>query len=139
MRSFRMGPAPQLQGAACTLCGGAQDAQLEGTVHIVPSFCSKSLAGLVRSVPCHDAAIEGQDLGFQCQQLSPESSQAGACYLWQPSVVGIGDDFEQLLDITTPDRCDDPELGQVRANGIDDGRLLANEQMAGAMKRQMDD
>src|SRR5258708_18487194 len=36
----------------------------------------KSLAGLVRSVPCHDAAIEGQDLGFQCQQLSPESSHA---------------------------------------------------------------
>ena len=77
----------------------------------------KSLAGLVRSVPCHDAAIEGQDLGLQCQQLSPESSHAGACYLWQPSVVGIGDDFEQLLDTTAPDRCDDPELGQVRANG----------------------
>ena len=29
-----------------------------------------------------------------------------------------------------------PELGQVRANGIDDGRLLANEQMACGMKRQ---
>src|SRR5262245_8223887 len=96
----------------------------------------KSLAGLVRSVPCHDAAIEGQDLGFQCQQLSPESSNAGPCYLWQPSVVGIGDDFEQLLDTTAPNRCDDPELGQVRANGIDDGCLLANEQMARAMKRQ---
>src|SRR5499427_6504079 len=96
----------------------------------------KSLAGLVRSVPCHDAAIEGQDLGFQCQQLSPESSHAGSCYLWQPSVVGIGDDFEQLLDTTAPNRCDDPELGQVHANGIDDGCLLANEQMARAMKRQ---
>src|SRR5215468_990121 len=96
----------------------------------------KSLTGLIRSVPSHDAAIEGQDLGLQCQQLSPESSHAGACYLWQPSVVGIGDNLEQPLDTTAPDRCDDPELGQVRANGIDDGRLLANEQMACAMKRQ---
>src|SRR5215470_12890292 len=96
----------------------------------------KSLAGLVRSVPCDDAAIESQDLGLQCQQLSPESSHAGPGYLWQPSVVGIGDDFEQLLDTTAPDRCDDPELGQVRANGIDDGRLLANEQMPCAVERQ---
>src|SRR5215470_3827845 len=96
----------------------------------------KSLASLIRSMPCHDAAIEGQDLGFQCQQLSPKSSYAGPRYLWQPSVVGISDDFEQLLDTTAPDRCDDSELGQVRANGIDDGRLLANEQMSCAMKRQ---
>jgi hypothetical protein len=51
-------------------------------------------------------------------------------------VVGIGDDFEQLLDTAAPDWCDDPELGRVRANGIDDGRLLANKQMACAMKRQ---
>src|SRR5215475_10233691 len=96
----------------------------------------ESLTGLIRSVPCHDAAIEGQDLGLQCQQLSPKSSHAGPGYLWQPSVVGIGDDFEQLLDTTAPDRCDDPELGQVRTNGIDDGRLLANEQMPRAMKCQ---
>src|SRR5215467_2600782 len=96
----------------------------------------KPLAGLIRSVPCHDAAIEGQDLGFQCQQLSPESGDAGPCYLGEPSVVGIGDDFEQLLDTPAPDRCDDPELSQVRADGIDDSRLLANEQMSRAMKRQ---
>src|SRR5262249_44374103 len=87
-------------------------------------------------MPCHDAAIEGQYLGFQWQQLSPKSSYAGPRYLWQPSVVGISDDFEQLLDTTAPNRCDDSELGQVRANGIDDGCLLANEQMACAMKRQ---
>src|SRR5262245_3638901 len=42
----------------------------------------------------------------------------------------------QLLDTTAPDRRDDPELGQVRTNGIDDGRLLANEQMPRAMKCQ---
>jgi len=41
-----------------------------------------------------------------------------------------------LCDTTASDRCDDPELGQVRANGIDDGHLPANEQMTCAMKRQ---
>src|SRR6266849_4095542 len=30
----------------------------------------KSLARLIRSVPSHDATIEGEDLGFQGQQLS---------------------------------------------------------------------
>jgi hypothetical protein len=68
--------------------------------------------------------------------LGPEGSHAGPGYLWQPSVVGIGDDFERLRDTTAPDRRDDPELGQVRTNGIDDGRLLANEQMPRAMKCQ---
>ncbi len=87
-------------------------------------------------MPCHDAAIEGQDLGFQCHQLTPKSSHTGPCYLWEPSVVGIGDGFKQLLDTTASDRCDDPELGQVRANGIDDGRLLANEQMPCAVECQ---
>ena len=87
-------------------------------------------------MPSPDAAIEVQNLGFQCQQLSEESRHAGSCYLWDPSVTGIGDDFKQLLDPTALDRCDDPELGQVRANGIDDGRLLANEQMPCAVEFQ---
>ena len=68
--------------------------------------------------------------------MSPKSSNAGPCYLWQPSVVGIGDGFEQLLNTPAPDRCDDPELGQVCANGIDDRRLLANEQMPCAVECQ---
>ena len=87
-------------------------------------------------MPSHDAAVECQNLGFQCQQLRPKSSHAGPGYLWQPSVVGIDDDFEQLIDTFTPNRCDDPELSKMGTNGIDDGGLLANEQMARAMKRQ---
>jgi hypothetical protein len=51
----------------------------------------------------HDAAIKGQDLGFQCQQLSPKSRHAGPGYLGEPSVVGIGNNFEQLLDTIAPD------------------------------------
>jgi hypothetical protein len=81
-------------------------------------------------------AIERQDLGFQCQQLSPKSSHAGPCYLGEPRVVDIDDDFEQLLDTLAPDRCNDPELSKVRSDGIDDSRLLANEQMSSAMEAQ---
>jgi len=93
-------------------------------------------ADLTRSVPSHDAAIEVQDLGFQCQQLSAESRHAGSCYPLGVECTGIGYDFGQLLDPTALDRCDDPVLGQVRANGIDDGRLLANEQMPCAVEFQ---
>jgi hypothetical protein len=68
--------------------------------------------------------------------LSAKSSHAGPCNLRKPSVIGVSDDFEQLLDTSASDWCDDPELGQVRANGIDDGRLLADEQMSCAAERQ---
>src|SRR5215467_15840363 len=73
---------------------------------------------------------------FRGQQLSPKSSHTGPGYLGEPGVVDIDDDFEQLLDTPAPDRCDDSELGKVRPDGIDDGRLLANEQMSRAMEAQ---
>jgi hypothetical protein len=38
-------------------------------------------------------------------------------------VVDIGDDFEQLMDTRRTNRCDDPELGKVRSDRIDDGHL----------------
>jgi hypothetical protein len=45
-------------------------------------------------------------------------------------VVCIGDDFQQVLDAPAPDRGDDPELGKIGADRVDDGRLLADEEMA---------
>src|SRR5712671_6236899 len=72
--------------------------------------------------------------GFEGQQLSAKSSNAGPCYLGGPSVTAIGGNFEQLLAATAPDRCDDPELGKVRSDRVDDCRLLANEQMSSAME-----
>src|SRR6266436_5768112 len=65
----------------------------------------KSLARLIRSVPSHDATIEGEDLGFQGQQLSAKRGNAGPYYLWKPSVSVIRDNFEQLLDTVASDRC----------------------------------
>ena len=75
-------------------------------------------------------------LSLQSQQLAAESGNASARYLGEPIVIGISDDFEQPLDTAPPHRCDDPKLSKMGTNGIDDGGLLANEEMPCAMKRQ---
>jgi hypothetical protein len=41
-----------------------------------------------------------------------------------------------LLDTAASNRCDDPELGKVSADRVDGGSLLADQQMARAMKHQ---
>ena len=87
-------------------------------------------------MPGHDATIECQYLSLQSQQLAAESGNASARYLGEPIVIGIGDDFEQPLDAPSPHRRDDPKLSKMGTNGIDDGGLLANEEMTCAMKRQ---
>ena len=77
-------------------------------------------------MPGHDASVELQYLGLQHAQLAAESSKACAGPLWEPPVGCIGDDFQQLLDAPASDRGDNPELGEVGADRIDDGSLLAD-------------
>jgi hypothetical protein len=71
-------------------------------------------------VPGHDTPIEWRYLGFQRQQLGTESGNARTRYFKQPGVLCIGDNFERLLDTIAPDRRDDPDLGKVRADRIED-------------------
>src|SRR6516165_1464947 len=87
-------------------------------------------------MPGHDVTIECQYLSLQSQQLAAESGNASARYLGEPIVIGVGDDFEQLLDAPAPHRCDDPKLSKMGTNGIDGGGLLADEEMPCAMERQ---
>jgi hypothetical protein len=68
--------------------------------------------------------------------LTAESSKTRTGHLWEPAVSGIGDNFQQLLDTPAPDRGDNPELGKIGADRVDDRCLLANEEMARAMKHQ---
>jgi hypothetical protein len=68
--------------------------------------------------------------------LNAKSGDARARYFWQPGVLCIGDNFEQLLHTIASNRRNDPELGKVCADRIDDGGLLADEEMPGTMKRQ---
>ena len=67
-------------------------------------------------MPSRDAAIELQNLCLEGSQLDPESGDARAGHFGDPGVVEIGNDFEQLFDTPTPDRCNDPELSKVSAN-----------------------
>src|SRR5262245_38689478 len=68
--------------------------------------------------------------------MGTESCNTGTGDLGQPLITGICDDSEQLIDTPASDWGDYAKLGKMRTDRIDDGGLLANEQMPGAMKRQ---
>src|SRR4029434_4823546 len=87
-------------------------------------------------MPGDDASVELQDLGLQCPQLTAESSKTRAGHIREPAVGSIGNDLQQMLDTPAPNRSNDPELGQIGADWVDDGSLLANEEMARSMEYQ---
>jgi len=88
------------------------------------------------SLPSHDPAVKLQDLGFQHPQLNTESSKTLARHLGQPAVARIGNDLEQIHDTIPSNPRYDPELGKMRADRIDHGGLLSDEEMARAMQHQ---
>src|ERR1700730_16050234 len=59
--------------------------------------------------------------------LGAKRGYAGTRHLGDPAVIWIRDSIEQLLDTIAPDWRDDPELGKERADRIDDGSLLTDE------------
>src|SRR3954451_13370197 len=87
-------------------------------------------------MPGNDAPVELQDLSLQYPQLTAESRKTRAGHLRDPAVGWIGDDFQQLFDTPAPDGGNNPELGQICTDRVDDSSLLANEEMAYAMKHQ---
>jgi hypothetical protein len=64
-----------------------------------------------------------------------ERSQARTRHLGQPAVAWIGDDIEQVLNAMASDPCHDSELDKMRADRIDHGGLLPDEEMAYAVER----
>src|ERR1700692_4172021 len=93
-------------------------------------------AHLVGSVPGPDQPVELEYLLLDPSQLSPECRETRTSYLWNPSVVRIGDASEQLLDAVTPDRRKDPELGQMSPDRLHHAGVLTDEQMARAVQHQ---
>src|SRR5215475_3755746 len=81
-------------------------------------------------MPGDDAPVELQNLSLQRSQLTAESSKTRACHFREPAVGCISDDFQQLLDAPAPDGGDDTEFGKMRADRINDGSLLTDEEMA---------
>src|SRR5437588_11869795 len=96
----------------------------------------KALARLVGPVPGHDQPIELQDLLLEAEQLSAERGKARASNLRHPFVARLGNNMQQFGDSFTPDRGDNAELGEVRAERINHRSLMADEQMASTVRHQ---
>ena len=75
----------------------------------------KALARLVGPVPGHDHPIE---LLLEAEQLSAERGKARAGNLRHTFVARVGHNMQQFGDSFAPDRRDDTELGEVRADRI---------------------
>jgi hypothetical protein len=91
---------------------------------------------LIGSVPGQDHSIKLQDLLSETEQLAAQSRKAGAHKLRHPVVLRIGNDTQQFLDPSAPDRSGNAEFGKVSANRVDHRGLLANQQMTRAMEYQ---
>src|SRR4030088_646999 len=101
-----------------------------------PGNVMKALARLVGSVPGHDHPIELHNLLLEPEQLSAERGKTTTGNLRHPFVAWVGNNMQQFRDSSTPDRRDDAELGKVRSDRINHRGLLADEQMACAVKDQ---
>src|SRR5437868_14646197 len=96
----------------------------------------KALARLVGPVPGHDHPIELQNLLLDTEQLSTERGKARTGNLRHPLVARVGNNMQQFRDSFTPNRRHDTELSEVRPDRINHRSLLADEQMARAVKHQ---
>ena len=94
----------------------------------------KALARLVGSVPGHDHPIELHNLLLEADQLIAERGKTRTSNLWHPFVARVGNNMQQFRDPFTPDRRDNAELGEVRSGQINHSGLLADKQMACAVK-----
>jgi hypothetical protein len=78
-------------------------------------------------VPSQDPTIELQNLSLELPQLDPEGGYTCSRNLRHPGVIGVGNDFEQVLDTSAPNRRNDPEFSKMRPNRVDGGSLLADQ------------
>src|ERR1700716_1685038 len=101
-----------------------------------PGNVMKALARLVGSVPGHDHPIELQDLPLEAEQLIAKRGKARTANRRHPFVARGGNNMQQFGDSFSPDRRDNAELGKVSPDRVNYRGLLADEQMACAVKHQ---
>src|ERR1019366_5085155 len=95
----------------------------------------KALACFVGPVPGHDHPIELHNLLLEAEQLSAKCGKARTGNLRHPFVARVGNNM-QFGHSFAPDRSDNAKLDEVRSDRINHSRLLADEQMACAVKHQ---
>jgi hypothetical protein len=96
----------------------------------------QAFARLVGPVPGQDHPVELANLPLEAEQLSAKRGKARTGNLRHPFVARVGNNTQQFRDPFTPDRGDNAKLSQVSSDRINHCRLLADEQMAGAVKHQ---
>src|SRR3979411_1475598 len=101
-----------------------------------PGNVMKALARLVGPVPGHDHSIKLQDLPLETEQLIAKRGKARTANRRHPFVARIGNNMQQFGDSFSPYRGDNAELGKVSPDRVNHRGLLADEQMAGAVKHQ---
>src|ERR1035437_6273013 len=110
--------------------------QRSGQHRTDPRNVMKALTRLVGPMPGQDHPIKLQNLLLESEQLSTERGKAGTGNLRHPLVARVGNNMQQFRDPSTPDRRDNAELGKVSSDRVNHRGLLADEQMAGAVKHQ---
>src|ERR1700704_2830981 len=101
-----------------------------------PGNVMKALARLVGPMPGHDHSIKLQDLPLEAEQLIAKRGKARTANRRHPFVARVGNNMQQFGDSFSPDRRDNAELGKVSPDRVNHRGLLADEQMACAVKHQ---
>src|SRR3979409_2555998 len=117
--------------------GGSNTRNQSGRQHRTdPGNVMKALARLVGPVPGHDHSIKLQDLPLDAEQLIAKRGKARTANRRHPFVARVGNNMQQFGDSFSPDRRDNAELGKVSPDRVNYRGLLADEQMACAVKHQ---
>src|SRR3981189_2604068 len=101
-----------------------------------PGNVMKALASLLEPMPGHQHTTKLQHLPLEAEQLIAKRSKARPANRRHPFVARVGNNMQQFGDSFSPDRRDNAELGKVSPDRVNYRGLLADEQMAGAVKHQ---
>ena len=96
----------------------------------------KALARLIGPIHVHNHAIELHNLLLNAEQLIAECGKARAGNFGHSFIAWVGNNLEQFSNSFASDWSDNAEFGKVSPDRINHRRLLANEQMACAVKHQ---
>lgn len=82
-------------------------------------------------MPGEQPTFEPMNLGSERIELFGQSQQGGSRQLWKLSRLRLPDVLDQIAGPPRALRRDDPELGAMAADGVDQHSPLAHQQFAG--------
>jgi len=85
-------------------------------------------------VPDHELALQGSDLTGQGLKMSSQRKKGRPRNLRQAGITVVPQSRDHTHDLTRALRRDDPELGQMSPDGIEDHGALAHQEIAGPVQ-----